>query len=219
MSFEISSRSFLMSPHKKVPFSNISICVLSSLNMISALTKLNTSVARYWILCWRTPRNESKDSILHANRPGSQTRNCWSNASWSSRTQSPLTWIWRLSCAAINGKYMHIMVWSCPDMGYATTCSVRYTPVPSRVTYNRTNRIKRYLYYYLHRPFMYPQIPLHCFHIIRNNYDTPYFAKIKTTNQIDVFPDADHVGNQQTQRYLSSILVGPVGVAVDCKME
>ena len=123
------------------------------------------------------------------------------------------------SHACINGKYMHITVWSRPDLGYATTRNARYTPIPSRVTFNRTNRIKRYLYYHPHRPFMYPRMPLHGFHIIRNNYDTPHFAEIKITNHFAVFPDADHAGDQRTRRSLSSILVALVGVAVDYKME
>ena len=49
-SFDILSRSLLMSPLKRVPFSNISTCESYNLNMASALTKLNTSVILYWIL-------------------------------------------------------------------------------------------------------------------------------------------------------------------------
>ena len=56
------------------------------------------------------------------------------------------------SHAAINRKYMHIMVWSRPELGYATTRNAHYTPVPSRVTFNRLNRIKRFLSYHYHQP-------------------------------------------------------------------
>jgi hypothetical protein len=67
-SSEIPSQSLLMSLLKRVPFSSISICVSSSLNMVSALIKRNTSAILYWILGSRTPKKESKDSILHGQQ-------------------------------------------------------------------------------------------------------------------------------------------------------
>ena len=56
--------------------------------------------------------------------------------------------------AAINDKYMHIMDWYRPELGYTMTRNARYTPVPSRVTYNCLNQTKHFLFYHPHHPFM-----------------------------------------------------------------
>ena len=41
--------------------------------------------------------------------------------------------------ASINGKLMHIMVWSRLELGYGVTQSARFTPVPNKVTLQISN--------------------------------------------------------------------------------
>ena len=50
--------------------------------------------------------------------------------------------------AAINVKYMHIMIWSCPELGYAVTRNARYTQAPPRATLNSLTGMDAYM-----RPF------------------------------------------------------------------
>ena len=102
---------------------------------------------------------------------------------------------------------MYIMVWSHPDLGHKMTRLARYTPVLSKVTFDALKHIVRYLYYHPHRRFVYPQMPMHSLHIICNNYDSPHFAKHKTTDTFAVFDDGGHCGTHHTQRSLSSVLV------------
>ena len=66
MSFKILWRNLLMSQHKKVASSSISICVLSNLPMASALTNLNTSLTWYQIHGWKNLVNLLRDFILHS---------------------------------------------------------------------------------------------------------------------------------------------------------
>ena len=111
------------------------------------------------------------------------------------------------------------MVWSHPELGYAMTHNARYTSVLSRITYNCLDQIKRFLFYHPHCSFLYLQMPLYGFHVICNNNNTPHFTKIKIMNYFAIFPDADHGGNQRTQRSLSSVLTVLVGGGVCYKME
>ena len=123
------------------------------------------------------------------------------------------------SHAALNGQFMHIMVWSRMDIAYAVARLSRYAPVASEATFDCLKRVARFLFYHPHRPIMYPRTQMASHHILRNNFDSVHFAEMKITNAFAVFADGDHGGDQRTRRSLSSILVTLGGVAVDWKVE
>ena len=108
------------------------------------------------------------------------------------------------SQAALNGRYMHTMVWSPPYLRYAVTRLARYTPVPFKVTFAALKHITRYLYYHPHCSFIHPQMPMHGLHVIRNNNDSLHFAEQQITIAFVVFGNGDHGDDQCTRRSLSN---------------
>ena len=101
--------------------------------------------------------------------------------------------------AALNRKYMLVIVWSHPNLGYIVSYMAHYTPVSNRITFDCLRRIMRYLSYYPHRPSMYPQMPQYGLHVICSNYDSVHFGEHKITNASVVFDDGDGGDNQRTQ--------------------
>lgn len=76
----------------------------------------------------------------------------------------------------------------------------------------------RYLFAHPHRPVMYPRLPLHGLHILRQDYDNGKYDDHRITNEIAIFADADHARDQKTRKSMDSIFAILNGVIIDYKV-
>jgi hypothetical protein len=126
------------------------------------------------------------------------------------------------SFARLLGQFMHVMVWSRPEIGNTVTRIARYTPVPNWVTFAVLKRVARFFWQHPHRPVMYPRrqdISLEGHHMLRAEFDAGKYLEHKITNFFAIFDDADHAADQRTRRSLTSIIAVLLGVLVDYKFE
>ncbi len=106
-----------------------------------------------------------------------------------------------------NGKFMHIMVLTCPDIAYAVTKLARSTPIVSSPVMECLARVACYLLAHPHRPIIFPHLSLKKSHLFRNEYDNEKFHQIEVTNGLATFADSEFARDTCNRRSMDSILI------------
>ena len=148
----------------------------------------------------RTQWTSQDISYSMASQSNGQARTRQSNDSWSLRTQDSWMWVWKLTCSyqwEIYACHGLVLFW----LGICSNTLITIHSSSLQGYFYLFNRITLFLYYHPYHPILYPRMPLHGFHAIHNNYDTPHFSEHITTNAFAVFDDADHGGDQYTDIY------------------
>jgi hypothetical protein len=123
------------------------------------------------------------------------------------------------SCLMHIGTLGHVAQMSRFDISYATTRLDQLSCAPSEAAFIAVKQIYRYLATYPHMPIFYPRNKIHGTQEIRYDYDPGNFHRMIVSNNLSIWPDADHARDQRTRQSMTCVIALLLCVIVHWKME
>jgi hypothetical protein len=117
------------------------------------------------------------------------------------------------------GMLGHVAQLSRFDISYATTRLAQFNCAPSEAAFQGIKRVYRYLATHPHVPIFYPRIRINGTQEMRYDYDPGNFHRMIISNNLGVWPDADHARDQKARRSMTCVLALLLGVIIHWKME